>query len=275
MLIDYHAHINLRAFHDDSDEVIKRSLDAGVWMINVGTQSTTSIRAVQMAEKYSEGVYAAVGIHPIHLSGDVHHFDEWEEEISVLSKGEVVDMNFYRKLAEHPKVVAIGEVGLDYYRLDGDVEFEKQKQKEVLQKFIALSEEIKKPIIFHCRDAYDDLLAMLPKNFPGVIHCFTGTMEEAKKILDHGLYIGFTGIVTFPKALNVQEAAKMVPLNRLMIETDCPYLSPQPVRGKRNEPQYVRYVAEKIAELKGISFEAVASSATKNSQSLFLDKISI
>ncbi len=309
MLIDTHSHLNFNAFKDDSDKVIRRSLDSGVWMINVGSQASTSTRAVKMAEKYEKGVYAAIGLHPIHL------FESYQdvEELSFKTRVEEFDAEFYRKLAESRKVVAIGEIGLDYYHLPKEKSEElKKKQKEVLLAQIKLAQELDLPVIFHCRDAcpapsqthkvesglreaegvsercrnefgmidssgfgsgaYDDLLDLiktLPKIPRGVLHCFADTYETAQKFLGLGFMVSFTGIVTYPKAESVRETAKKIPLERIMIETDAPYLSPQPVRGERNEPAYVKYVAEEIARIRGLSFDEAAKATTENAIKFF------
>lgn len=270
MLIDTHAHVNFNAFKDDADEVIRRCLDSNVWIINVGSQNTTSERAVKIAEKYEKGVYAAIGLHPIHLWESYHDFSE----LSFKTRAEEFDYDFYKKLAASKKVVAIGEIGLDYFHLppENDKESVLEKQKEILIKQIELAQELDLPIIFHCRDAYDDLLKIirdLPKVPQAVLHCFTDTYETAKKFLDLDFMISFTGIITYPKAERVREVVKKIPLERIMIETDCPYLAPQPVRGKRNEPIYVKYVAEEIARARGLSLEEVAKATTENAVRFF------
>jgi TatD DNase family protein len=176
-------------------------------------------------------------------------------------------------LAKSPKVVAIGEIGLDYHYLPQERSEElKTKQKEVFLKQVDLAQELNLPIIIHCRDAYGDLLEViqkLPKIPCGVLHCFADNYETAKRFLDLGFMISFTGIITYPKASIVREVAKKIPLERIMIETDCPYLAPQAVRGKRNEPIYVKYVAEEIARLKGLDFDEVAKTTTENAIKFF------
>jgi len=269
MLVDTHTHVNFNAFKEDGDEVVRRSLDSETWMINVGSQSSTSARAVKMAEKYEKGVYAAIGLHPSHL------FESYQdaEELSFKTRAEEFDYNFYKDLAKSKKVVAIGEIGLDYYHLPKDgAEELKKKQKEVLVKQIELAQELNLPVIFHCRDAYDDLLDLIKKmtKIPrGVLHCFADTYETAQKFLELGFMISFTGIATYPKADSVREAVKKIPLEKMMIETDAPYLSPQPIRGTRNEPIYVKHVAEEIAKLRGLSFDEVAKATTENAIRFF------
>ena len=273
MLIDTHTHVNFRAFRDDADDAIRRALDAGVWLVNVGTQFETSRRAVEMAENYSEGVYAAVGLHPIHLFS--HHVDE--EETSFQTAGEEFNADSYRELIlRSTKVTAIGEFGLDYYRMPPgeDPERIKTVQREVAKQHIILAKSVDKPLMLHVRpsigtmDAYEDLLEVLD-DMPGVIHSFTGSWEIAKKFIDRGFHIGMNGIITFDKTGRSEEVVKNTPLDRIVLETDAPYLTPVPHRGKRNEPSYVKFVAVRIAEIKGISIEEVESVTTQNSRRLF------
>ena len=283
-LVDTHTHVNFNAFKNDSKEVIERALEAGIWMINVGSQSSTSTRAVEMAENYQEGVYAAIGLHPTHLVKEKVEKEESGELIKYETRAEEFDENYYLELGKSKKTVAIGECGLDYFRLNGEIETKKEKQKETFMKHIELSHKIKKPLIIHCRDApkesklplgqaHDDMLKILNLrkqnlNFPcGVMHFFTGTLEEAHKYIDLGLYISFSGVITFAK--NYDELVENLPLERILIETDAPYVAPLPYRGKRNEPLYVAEVAKKISEIKKISFEEVARQTLENSRELF------
>jgi len=271
MLIDTHAHVNFIAYKDDGDEVIKRALKENIWMINVGSEKDTSRRAVEYAKKYSEGVYAAVGLHPIHLKEQEAdaQLDEYESA-EFKTSAEKFDYKYYKSLAQNEKVVAIGEIGLDYYHNTANIDL----QREVLLEQISLADEFKKPIIFHCREAHNDLLAILKewdlvgnKNLRSVIHSYSGRWSQAKLYLEMGFYLGFNGIITF--ARDYDKVIKQMPLNRLVLETDCPYLTPIPFRGKRNEPAYVKYVAQKVAELRGISFEEVAETTTANAKKLF------
>ena len=275
LLIDTHAHVNFNDFKSDSKEVIKRALDENIWMINVGAESKTSERAVKMAEEYKEGVYAVIGLHPSHLVEQDVEYKENEEIVKYKSKPEEFDYGFYLNLAKNKKVVGIGECGLDYFRTS-DESF-KEKQKEVFIKHLELAKEVKKPIIIHCRDAHDDLLKILRlavKPPSGVMHFFTGNLEQAKRYINLGFYISFSGVITFsPRKEDVagayDEIIKNIPLEKILVETDCPYVAPVPHRGKRNEPQYVKYVAHKIAEIRGMSFEEVAEQTTKNARELF------
>ena len=275
LLIDTHTHVNFNDFKSDSKEVIKRALDENIWMINVGAEKKTSERAVKMAEEYKEGVYAAIGLHPSHLVEQDVEYKENEEIVKYKSKPEEFDYGFYLNLAKNKKVVGIGECGLDYYRTS-DESF-KEKQKEVFIKHLELAKEANKPIIIHCRNAHDDLLKILHlavKPPSGVMHFFTGTLEQAKKYIELGFYISFSGVITFPPlrragANAYNDVIKNIPLGKILIETDCPYAAPVPHRGKRKEPQYVKYVAHKIAELRGMSFEEVAEQTTINARKLF------
>ena len=275
LLIDTHAHVNFNDFKNDAKEVIKRALDENIWMINVGAESKTSERAVKMAEEYEDGVYAAVGLHPSHLVEQDVEYKENEEIVKYKSKPEEFDYGFYLNLAKNKKVVGIGECGLDYFRTS-DESF-KEKQKEVFIKHLELAKEANKPIIIHCRNAHDDLLKILRlavKPPSGAMHFFTGNLEQAKRYINLGFYISFSGVITFsPRKEDVagayDEIIKNIPLEKILVETDCPYVAPVPHRGKRNEPQYVKYVAHKIAELRGMSFEEVAEQTTKNARELF------
>lgn len=273
MLFDTHAHLNFEAFENDWRETAKRALDAGIQIINVGSNLETSKKAVAIAEEFPKGVYAAVGLHPIHVLD------------------EALDIEEYKKLAAHPKVVALGEIGLDYYHLPDTIRPEgaggaagnkqikspeeiKNLQKEVLLKFLKLSEETKLPAIVHCREAHADLINLLenfdkPRGFDarGVMHCFSGSWDEARRYLNLGFLISFTGIITF--AHFEGEILAKVPLNKIMAETDCPYLTPEPHRGKRNEPLFVEFVAKEIARIKNESYEEVARVTTENAKRLF------
>lgn len=246
ILIDTHAHVNFNAYKSDADEVIRRSLDNEVWIINVGSQYSTSKKAAEFAGKYKEGVYAAVGLHPIHAQDGF-------------------DYEKYKTLAQSPGVRAIGEIGLDYK--EEYVSFQ-EKQKEVFLKQLSLAKELQLPVILHCRMAHDDLMIVLEKQkrqLAGVVHCFTGNSVQAEKYLGMGLYLGFNGIIF---KMSLEETIKKTPLQRILIETDCPYLTPPPEKG-RNEPVYVKRVAEKIAELKGIRPEEVFQNTTENAKKLF------
>ncbi|MFC4737758.1 TatD family hydrolase [Bacillus daqingensis] len=252
MLIDTHVHLNADQFADDVDDVIRRAQEAGIdKMIVVGFDTKTINLAMELIETYPF-LYAAVGWHPV----DAVDFDDdklaWLEE-----------------LTRHPKVVAVGETGLDYYwdKSPHDV------QKEAFRKQIALAKKMKLPLIIHDREAHEDITAILREEEAaeagGIMHCFQGDEEMAKACLDMNFYISFGGPVTFKNAKLPKEVAKIVPDDRLLIETDAPYLAPHPYRGKRNEPAYVRLVAEQLAELRGITYEELAAQTTKNAETLF------
>ena len=270
MLIDTHAHLNFNAFKEDIDTVIKRTLTNDIWVINVGSQYTTSKRAVEIAQKYEKGVYATVGLHPIHLSGGIFKTKIDKEEIEFETREEEFNYQKYKDLAKNKKVVAIGEIGFDYYYRPKTktklAEF-KQKQKENFLKQIDLAKELSLPVIFHCRMGHNDLIEVISQfsDLKGVIHCFTGTWEQAQKYLETGFFLGFNGIIF---KLNLDEIIEKSPLDKILIETDCPYLTPPPMEG-RNEPLYVKYVVEKIAKIKNLRYEEIAKITTENAKKLF------
>ena len=262
------------------DEVIRRTLDKGVFMITVGTQKDTSRIGLEVAERY-EGMWAAVGLHPNHTVEQSFWDDDElpaDDQVTpkIKTRSETFDTDYYRELTKHPKCVAIGETGLDYYRIPegADRQGVIDKQVATVRAHFDLATEVGLPVVIHCRDAYGpqaDLIEEYVKagklDKRGVIHCFTGTLEEAERFIELGFYISFTGIVTFSKEL--QKVAKALPLDKLLVETDSPYLSPVPERGKRNEPWKVQYVATKIAELHGVSVEEVAEITFKNTKDVF------
>lgn len=270
MLIDTHAHVNFLQYKNDGDEVVSRSLAEGTWMINVGSEKDTSRRAVEYATRYETGVFAAIGLHPIQLRAQEIEEKENGETVKFTIPAEEFDEEYYANLARQEKVVAIGEIGLDYYRNGAT----KELQQEVFIKQLELAIKFKKPILVHCREAHEDLQKIFKewlgaeKSLPsGVLHSFSGTMEQAQAYLDMGFHLGFNGIITF--AHDYDEVVKNMPFDRILVETDCPYLTPVPLRGKRNEPSYVKHVAQKIAELRGVSFEEVAEITTANAKKLF------
>jgi TatD DNase family protein len=271
MLIDTHAHLNFAAFKDDFTETIKRSIDSDTWMINVGSQLSTSQEAVEIASQYEKGVYAAIGLHPIHLETQVRKeiIDE-KEEFEFTSREEKFNPENYRKMAGNQKVVAIGETGLDYFHDKNN----KEKQKEVFRQQIKLAVELDLPIIVHCREANGDVIEILKEakkiykeKLRGVVHCFSGDLSEAKEYIALDFLLGFNGIITFTR--DYDKVLLEIGLEHAVVETDCPYLTPPPHRGKRNEPAYVKHVAEKIANLKGISVKEVAQKTTENAKKLF------
>ncbi|MBI3888433.1 TatD family hydrolase [Candidatus Nomurabacteria bacterium] len=272
--IDIHSHVNFTAFDADRDAVIRHALDNDTWVINVGTQVDTSRSAVELAHKYPEGVYAVIGLHPIHTSVSYHDKQELGDEGSEFtSRGEVFDKNIYRELLKDPKTVAIGECGLDYYH-SGPELIEKQKEAFVAQ--IELANEIGKPLMLHIRDAYADALVILKEHskVKGVVHFFTGTLSEAQGFLDFGFMISFAGAITFPPkkdgtGAHSLEVIKNIPLDMILTDTDSPYVAPVPYRGKRNEPVYVREIVKKIAEVKNLPEEEVAQAIVANAKRMF------
>lgn len=277
--IDAHSHINFNAYKDDAEEVIRRSVDDGTGMLAVGSQSTTSERAVEYAELH-DGIWAVVGLHPTHLYD--HVVDE--QEVHYTSRNETFDPAFYGALAARSKkVVGIGECGLDYYRLpDGaDHDAIKRKQHETFRMHLDLAHGLGLPVMIHCRDAHGDVASILEeyqaagKAVRGDVHCFTGTWTEAERYLALGFYISFTGIVTFPPKASekgkgtLADVARRVPLESMLIETDAPYLAPVPHRGKRNEPAYVKHVGEFIAGIKGLDVAEVERQTLANTKNLF------
>jgi TatD DNase family protein len=324
MLIDTHAHVNFQAFKDDTKETLRRALDSGTWVINVGSQIDTSRQAVELANEFSEGVYAVVGLHPEHT----HSQFVDEEETHFKSREENFDYEAYRELAKNPKVVGIGECGLDYYRLPVDVDQHvvKEKQKAAFRLQVKLAKELNKVLVVHSRPAkddeslYDDLLEILDEetnlsapqlhsgHLPSIgensvdvrdtgktaeplprawgeypakrgegvgaglrfeVHSYTGSPEYLQKFLDRGAYVSFNGIITFDKTGNMEKLVKLAPVDRIILETDCPYLTPVPNRGKRNEPSFVKFTAEKLAQIKNVLFDEAAEFTTNNAKKLF------
>jgi TatD DNase family protein len=273
------------------DDVIKRTLKKGVFMITVGTQKDTSKNGLLVSEKY-DGLWASVGLHPNHLVAQSFFDDdelppEKQTTNKIKTRTEDFDYEYFRKLAQHPKCVAIGECGLDFHRIPEEANKDEviEKQYEVVRQHFDLATEMNLPIIIHCRDGYDeqaDLVFEYTKEGKlqagGVVHCFSGNLEQANKFIDLGLYVSFTGTITFPARkkdvlidglTEIQNVVKNIPLEKILIETDSPYLTPLPYRGKRNEPSYVEFVAQKVAYLKNVSVDHVAKQTTLNAKKLF------
>ena len=271
-LIDVHSHTQFAAY-ENPDEVIKRALDAGVWLINVGTQKNTSAKAVELAEKYSEGVYAAIGLHPIHTDKSFHDAKELGGGMAAkefTSRGEEIDYEYYKELGGSERVVAVGECGLDYYRLS---EESKEKQFAAFEAQVELSRELQKPLMIHCRSAFYDLISILKAKkhqlsaVPGIVHFFSGTKNDAKELMNFGFSFSFGGVTTF--AREYDEVIKYIGLDGIVLETDAPYVTPAPFRGKRNEPAYIKYIAEGISKILNIDSETVARRTTENARKIF------
>ena len=251
MLFDTHVHMNDPAFDADRDALIASFPEKGVALaMNVGCSLASSYDAIALAEKYPH-VYAAVGTHP-------DAADEVNEDV----------IETYRKLCGlHPKVKAIGEVGLDYYYED----IPRDIQKKAFAMQLELARELDLPVVVHERDAHDDGMTMI-KQFPtvkGVFHCYSGSAEMARQLVKLGWYIGFTGVLTFKNARKAVETAKSIPLDRIVIETDCPFMSPEPFRGKRNDPTRIYRMAEALAEIRGISVEEAEAATFENGKRLY------
>jgi len=259
-LVDTHCHLGMKNFSKDLDLVIKRAAESGVEkIITIGCTLKEAFKVVDLAQKY-DSVYAAIGLHPGEL------FSKNYEEI-------LNDLEEIEELAKNKKVVAIGEIGLEYRGLEND-DF-KQKQKEIFLRQLSMAERVKKPVMIHCRKAYEDLIKTLTSyhelqttnhKLIGVVHCFTGRLSQAKKLLDLGFFISFTGVITY--ARDYDNVIREVPLERMLLETDAPFLAPLPYRGQRNEPAYVLEVAKKIAEIKNLSLKEVALKTTKAAEEL-------
>lgn len=252
MLFDTHAHFDDKKFDVDRDDVLKSLKNYGVTnIVNVGSSMRTSQTSVELAEKY-DFVYATVGVHP--------------SETGSLTDA---DMDKLKELAGRPKVRAIGEIGLDYHYLPDDVEPLVQKKWFVRQ--LELARELDMPVVIHDRESKGECLEILTDMniTKGVYHCFSGSAETAKKVLDLGMMISFTGVLTFKNARRAAEACSVVPLDRLMIETDCPYMAPEPHRGERNFSGYVEFVARKMAEIKNVSYEEMVEITDKNAKRFY------
>lgn len=252
MLFDSHAHLNSEKYISDLDEVVQRIEEAGLsYVMDVGFDLASSVLAVRHAEKYA-WCYAAVGCHP-------HDTKTMDEESLIMFKG----------LARKPKVVAIGEIGLDYYYDHS----EREEQRYWFRRQIQLALELKLPIIIHDRDAHGDVLDILKQErafgTKVLMHCYSGSRELAEQYVKLGVTLSIAGPVTFKNAHKLIEVIKAIPIEHLLIETDAPYLTPEPFRGKKNEPSFVKYTAEKLAEIKGISYEEVALKTAENARKFF------
>lgn len=252
MIFDSHTHLNAEQFNDDIPETIERAKELGVTkMAVVGFDTPTIEKSLQLSHDYSN-IYSIIGWHPTEAGSYTKDIEKKLQEQLTM-----------------PKVVALGEIGLDYYWMEDP----KEVQAEVFRRQIAIAKEMNLPISIHTREALADTYQILKeediRDIGGIMHSFSGGFEWAKRFLDLGMHISFSGVVTFKKAQDVQEAATHVPLDRLLVETDAPYLAPVPYRGKRNEPGYTRYTVEKIAELRNLPIEEVALQTWKNAHRLF------
>ena len=255
MIIDTHAHVDMDAYDEDRAEVIQRARDKGVdYILNIGCDIESSIRSIELAERY-DFIYGTAGVHPHDVKNiDGHTYDD------------------LRGLLAHPKMVALGEIGLDFYKNYSP----KDQQKEHFRKQVELARELKKPIIVHSREASEDTISILSDYFPknssarsGIFHCFSGNQELADRALEMGFYISFSGSVTFKKSDELRAVTKTIPADRLFIETDCPFLAPAPMRGKRNEPSYIIHTAQLVADLRGLNIKDVQRTTALNFFELF------
>lgn len=247
-LVDTHCHLDNEKFDEDRLDVIDRIKGNLEFCVNIGYDLTSSKKSLELAKKY-DFIYAVIGVHPI----DIAEYDEEiEKELELLAKDS--------------KVVAIGEIGLDYHWMTEP----KEIQQERFRRQLELAKRLNKPVVIHTRDAMEDTVNILKEypNITGVIHCYPGSLETAKQLVDR-FYLGIGGTLTFKNSKKIVEVVKNIPLDRIVIETDCPYLTPEPFRGKRNEPIYVEYIAKKIAEIKEITVEDVAKITTENAKKLY------
>ena len=250
MLFDSHAHLNDEAFDQDRAELLETFRDAGVGLVmNAGCSLASSREGIALAEAYP-WIYCSVGTHP-------DTADEVNEEV----------LEVYRQMCSHPKVKAIGEIGLDYYYET----IHRDAQMRAFRMQMQLAEELDMPVIVHERDAHEDGMSIV-KEFPkvkGVFDCYSGSAEMARQLVDMGWYIGFTGVLTFKNARKAVETAASIPLERILLETDCPYMAPEPYRGKRNHPGYLPKMAEKLAQIRGIPVEEAIRATTENAKRLY------
>ena len=251
-LIDTHCHLDMDAYREDLDAVVDRAAQAGISsIVTIGIDLESSRKAIDIAARH-KSVYATIGIHP-------HDAEQATEN----------DLIQLVELATHEKVVGYGEIGLDYAKLYSP----KKRQQEIFHQQLALAKRLQLPVIIHDRDAHEDTLNILQEHAPfprgGILHCFSGDLDFAKKILELKFYISIPGIVTFKNAMALQEVAEKIPLESMLLETDGPFLAPVPFRGKRNEPAYVRHTAEKVAELRQIAIADLAEVTSANARNIF------
>lgn len=250
MFVDTHAHLQWRSFDNDMKDVLERAKEKRVTrIVNIGFDMAGCLKGVKLAEKY-EGLYATVGIHP-------HDANTLNQKT----------LDKLRELSANPKVLAIGEIGLDYYRNLSP----REVQKQAFEAQLVLAEELGLPVVIHDRDAHDDILQTLSRfkgKVKGIMHCFSGNKEMAQQCLDLGFKISFNGTITYPKNRELREIAKWIDLKNILLETDCPFLAPQEVRGKRNEPSFLPMIAQEIANLRGMSVDNLAEATTRNAEEI-------
>ncbi len=280
MMIDTHCHIHFKAFENNRDEVIARTKEKGMILNLVGTQESTSKKGVEMAEKY-DWMYATIGLHPIHI----HEVDVYEETTNFTSRGEDFNPEFYRELAKNPRVIAVGETGLDRFHIpkDQSEELILSAQKEVFKKHYEVASEFGLPLVMHVRDAHGEMIELLREIkkekgtlIRGVVHCYTGNWVEAEQYLELGFNLGFTGVVTFPAKktnpgpqLELEKVLQNIPLDRILVETDAPFLAPQAYRGEQCEPWMVEEVIKKFASVRGVDVSKMIKQIEHNTMSLF------
>ncbi len=283
-MFDSHTHAHFAAFEADYKEVIHRALKAGVGLINVGTQLDTSRRAIEVAHEFeTDPIYATVGLHPTHTEKSYHDSQELgggEAAKAFVSRGEEFDPKAYLEMAKDPKVVAIGECGLDYYRPTDPVKT-KAKQIEVFVQHARIAAAVNKPLMIHCRpskgsdDAYEDILEILAdetlKDIPKISHFYVGSAHITKHMIEAGFYFTFGGVITF--ARDYDESIRLIPDERILLETDAPYVAPQSKRGQRNEPVNVIEIAQKMAEIRGVSYNRIEEMVKENAERIFKIKL--
>ena len=267
MIFDTHAHLNFFEFNSDREDIIKKCLDSKIGMINVGTNLKSSEKAIEIAQSF-DNIYASIGLHPLNIDSEFLKNKGYSGEIEgILEKD--FDIEKYRELAKKKKIVAIGEAGLDYwYKPKGTTKKEsfKQEQKRIFEKQVDLAEELDLPLIIHCRSAFDDLYEIISKRkIRGVLHCFTGSIEEMKRFTALGLYIGINGIIF---KIDLKDVLANLPLDKILIETDCPYLSPLGFE-ERNNPMSLDLIIQEIAKNRGESVEEIREKTTENAKNLF------
>lgn len=274
-LIDSHSHVQFPAYDQDRELVIENAKKIGMRMLAVGTQASTSAAAIKLAQAYPNTVWATVGFHPSHLSPNWYHDDK--EQLKAAP--EQFDIARLRELAIDSKCVAIGECGLDYFRIKNNESGIKNRQKEVFLQQAELAQELQKPLMIHCRpakgtdDAYEDLLSIIPDSrfiIPKIIHFYVGSPEITKKLVDAGCYFTFGGVITFSR--DYDASIDFVPLERILLETDCPYVAPQSKRGQRNEPVFISETYQRMAEIRNLEYDKLVTAVADNFQKVFFSR---